>query len=312
MPNDFYAITFINELGGSSRHKMSKPNKKKHTTAIVHGPKLSSQREMKQHLKDYASATTAHGIAYLAEDGRPKLEKVFWIVIVILAIVFSYYQCATLYKQWQDDPVITTLDTVSLPIHEIEFPAVTICPQGSIKSIAETVLFLQLSRFIRNKREAEVTRKKRSDESTNAAISKSPGNGSLEMTYDEMMSHVEEFLREVYPGATDKPTKMVHLLTSNQPKKSFTNDAVMYQSFDEKCDAATNQKTLESLNKKLTNDPCPDGFKMGTNNTCLHFANTQMTFNDATDYCQQQGGSQLLQLVSYEALKIFNGYGSPG
>ena len=65
---------------------MSKPNKKKYTTAIVHGPKLSSQRQMKQHLKDYASVTTAHGISYLAEVGRPKLEKLFWIVIVILAI----------------------------------------------------------------------------------------------------------------------------------------------------------------------------------------------------------------------------------
>ena len=291
---------------------MSKPNKKKHTTAIVHGPKLSSQREMKQHLKDYASVTTAHGIAYLAEDGRPKLEKVFWIVIVLLALVFSYYQCATLYNQWQDDPVITTLDTVSLPIHEIEFPAVTICPQGSIKSIAETVLFLQLSRFIRNKREAEMTRKKRSVESANPDSSKLSGNGSLEMTYDEMMSHVDQFLRDVYPGATDIPTKLVHLLTSNQPRKSFTNDAVMYQSFEQKCDEASNRKTLESLNKQLNNDTCPDGFKMGRDNTCLHFANTQMTFNDATDYCQQQGGSQLLQLGSYEVLKMFNGYGTPG
>ena len=292
---------------------ITKLDKKKSTFGGIHGPKRPLKGEIKQHLKGYASSTTAHGIFYIAEDGRSFVERVFWIIVVVLAIGFSYYQTHILYKDWQDDPVITTLDTVSLPIEEIEFPAVTICPQGSIKSIAETVLFRQLSNYIRQKREAEITRVKREDSFSNTTLSDSLKNDStLILTYDEMMSHVDEFLKDVYPGAKDKPTKLVHLLTSNQPRKMMANDAVMYKSFEEKCDEASNEETLEMLNKDLNNDTCDVGFEMVIGVGCLHTANTQMAYDEANSYCTQQGGSQLLHFTSNEELQSFKGYPIPG
>ena len=35
------------------------------------------------------------------------------------------------YETWQDNPVLTSLHTTGLPISEIDFPAITICGQGS-------------------------------------------------------------------------------------------------------------------------------------------------------------------------------------
>ena len=48
------------------------------------------------------------------------------------------------------DP-LTTLDTVALPIEQVDFPAVTICPQGSRKEIVDSVLFRQLKEYIADK-----------------------------------------------------------------------------------------------------------------------------------------------------------------
>ena len=101
--------------------------------------------------KEYASVTTAHGFSYICNDEYSCGDRILWILIVILAISFTVFQMATLYYQWQEDPVITTLDTVAHPIEEIQFPAVTICPQGSLDNVLESVLFKQLREYIQHK-----------------------------------------------------------------------------------------------------------------------------------------------------------------
>ena len=278
---------------------------------MVKGPTLSSKKDMKRYLKEYATSTTAHGLSYLAEDGRLVLERIFWLTVVVLALVFSYWQTSTLYKQWQDNPVITTLETVSMPIKEIEFPAVTICPQGSIKGIAETVLFNQLSRYITNQRQAGMARMKRSDALENESKVENRANGTHKLSYKQMMEYVDNFLRDVYPGAKDKPTKLVHLLTSDQPQKMIANDAVMYQSMEEKCDTTNNEKYLELLNKNLKNETCADGYDIISDSRCVHASDSLLDFDEAVDYCQQQDGAKILELGSYEAFDMFRGYEIP-
>ena len=81
---------------------MMKNNKTKQFTGIVHGPKPTSTKDVKKYLKEYATSTTAHGFSYLAEDGCTFLERIFWLIVVVLALAFSYWQTSTLYKQWQD------------------------------------------------------------------------------------------------------------------------------------------------------------------------------------------------------------------
>ena len=289
-----------------------KNNKTKQFSGIVHGPKPTSTKDVKKYLKNYATSTTAHGFSYLAEDGCTVLERIFWFIVVVLALAFSYWQTSTLYKQWQDNPVITTLETVSLPIKAIEFPAVTICPQGSIKGIAETVLFHQLSRYITNQRQAGIARMKRSGGSVKEENFENKNNGSHKLTYDQMMDYVDDFLREIYPGAKDKPTKLVHLLTSDQPRKMIANDAVMYQSMEEKCDTANNKEYLELLNNNLENETCMDDYDLISDNQCVHSSDTLMDFDEAVNYCQQQDGAQILELGTYDAFNAFKGYEIPG
>ena len=102
----------------------------------------NSLRPIANTSKEYASSTTAHGFAYIVADDRSIIERICWVIIVILAVSFTIFQMTTLYNQWQDDPVITTLETAALPIENIEFPALTICPQGSVNGILSSVFFM--------------------------------------------------------------------------------------------------------------------------------------------------------------------------
>lgn len=288
-----------------------KNNKTKQRKRIVHGPKSSMNTDVKKHFKEYATSTSAHGLFYLAEDGRSFLERIFWLIVVVLALAFSYWQTSTLYKQWNDNPIITTLETVSLPIKEIEFPAVTICPQGSMKGIAETVLFKQLSRYITNQRQSERARMKRSSDLLKEGQAQNLSNGSLKLTYDQMMVYVDDFLKDIYPGAKDKPTKLVRLLTSDQPQRMILNDAIMYQSMEEKCDTANNEEYLKLLNKNLENDTCANGYDLISGNLCVQSSDSLMDFDEAVNFCQQQEGGKILQLGSDEAFNAFKGYNIP-
>ena len=89
-------------------------NKKTHRNTMSKGMIHTS--------KEYASVSTAHGFSYIGDENYSGGDRILWVVIVLLALCFTVFQMATLYTDWQDNPVITTLDTVALPIEEIEFP----------------------------------------------------------------------------------------------------------------------------------------------------------------------------------------------
>ena len=42
-----------------------------------------------------------------------------WVMVGVLGLIFSTYQVVDLYIQWQNDPVVTSLKTVAMPIEKI-------------------------------------------------------------------------------------------------------------------------------------------------------------------------------------------------
>ena len=157
-----------------------------------------------------------------------------------------------------------------------------ICPQGSRREIVDSVLFRQLKRYIQDK-EGNVTN----------------------LTEDEMMDQVEAFITEVYPGATEKPTKLINLMTSDNPEVSLKNQAVL--KFEQECDPSSNVPFTNALNKQLKNDTCPQGFEMAKAlDYCVHAKSIPMTYNDATKYCNGLGGSKLFYLETFDDLNPFD------
>ena len=234
--------------------------------------------------KEYSSATTIHGIAYLSDDHVPVLQRLLWAVVVCMAIYLATYQVSNLYNDWQDDPVVTTLETVALPIEDIEFPAVTICPQGSRQEIVDLVLFRQLTEYIGKSR-----------------------NNLTTFTEEEMAEQVVAFLNDVYPGASGKPTLVTKLLASDNPKLSIENEAVLQ--LEEICDPSMNADITKALNKHLNNDTCPNDFVMAQgSNYCVHAASTPMSYTEASQYCSVRSGSRLFFLETYDELHSLSNF----
>ena len=116
-----------------------------------------------------------------------------------------------------------------------------------------------------------------------------------------MMEQVKAFITDVYPGAMEKPTMLIDLMTSDDPEVSIKNQAVL--KIKRECDPSSNGPFTNALNKQLRNDTCSEGFEMAKAlDYCVHAESTPMTYNDATEYCHGLGGSKLLYLETYDDL----------
>ena len=58
--------------------------------------------------------------------------QIFWALCVISALCLGTYWTIYLYNDWQEKPVLTTVTTTALPVSQVPFPAVTICPVGQL------------------------------------------------------------------------------------------------------------------------------------------------------------------------------------
>lgn len=239
--------------------------------------KKTTGKRLKETTRQFAKATTIHGCSYIFHERNCAVERLFWMVVVALALTLTTYQVVTLYDEWQDEPVITVLETVAEPIDNIKFPAVTICPQGSRQEIVDAVLFRQLKTYINSAKE-----------------------GSETLTADSMMQYVDQFLRDVYPGANGKPTQLVKLLSSDNPRLSIQNDAIL--DLEEDCDPSENIDIFENMNKALMNDTCPEGFNLMDNIYCIHVGDKPMSYSEAVQYCDQSGGTEVLYIESEHEL----------
>ena len=65
--------------------------------------------------------------------------------------MYSIYSTCKSYIEWQANPTITTINTTAYPIENIEFPAITICSQGSAKDVMDNVLLKQFEAYLESR-----------------------------------------------------------------------------------------------------------------------------------------------------------------
>ena len=251
--------------------------------------------------KEFSSVTTVHGISYLASSDHSIFSRFFWIVTVILAIMGTSYQVFSMWNLWGESPVITTLDTISFPIEKIEFPAVTLCPQGSVHDIMDAVLYYQFEEW--------VIRKIEKDEE--ARHKRSIRNGTYHsiniwkfLTNQKLSELLTDFLSEVYPGAEDLPTKFVDLLNSDDPDATIESNSILMPENDRSCDENDNQELLNHLKQKFGQE-CPQGYYKFNSTTCIRLVDVEMTYDDASRYCRNKEEATILSLESWEEIEEF-------
>ena len=75
-------------------------------------------------MKIFLESSSIHGVSYISTTR--KCAKLFWICVVTFGFTGAAYLILQSFKAWDESPVSTTIET--LPITEITYPKVTVCP----------------------------------------------------------------------------------------------------------------------------------------------------------------------------------------
>lgn len=115
----------IAEKDGESWDKDKDKSQNKLTENFLRKPKILLN--IKKHFKSYCNSTSIHGFQYFGQN-RTFIEKIYWFICFLLAVILCGYCILLIYQKWIKSPVIVSLATRDTPIYQIPFPAVTICP----------------------------------------------------------------------------------------------------------------------------------------------------------------------------------------
>ena len=77
-----------------------------------------------EYFRNFLESSSIHGLSYISTTR--KLAKILWILTVIAGFTGAGLLIYESFETWQESPVKTTIET--LPIEEITFPKVTVCP----------------------------------------------------------------------------------------------------------------------------------------------------------------------------------------
>ena len=108
---------------------------------------------------EYAAGATVHGVAYIFNRSLPSIDRVVWTIFELIFLLLAGYFTLTMYTDWQENSVLTTLKTTAKEVTELEFPAITICSEGlNMDAVAKALekdidQWQSSSRSARNKRE---------------------------------------------------------------------------------------------------------------------------------------------------------------
>ena len=104
------------------------------------------------------------------------------------------------YNDWQENPVLTSVKTTGKPISEMEFPAITICSQGTIDQVKywENCNKIKFAQHWLNIKVYNNLYKYQLSE-----YAKSQGMNLESLTTKELEELEDEMIAELYPGLSN-------------------------------------------------------------------------------------------------------------
>ena len=86
--------------------------------------------------REYCQVCTPHGFSYLVSSSRT-IGKIFWMGVVLASFVGSTYFTMSAVEDWKNDPTLTTINALGIPITSLDHPAITICKPNGIYDVGE-------------------------------------------------------------------------------------------------------------------------------------------------------------------------------
>uniref|UniRef100_A0A182U161 Uncharacterized protein n=1 Tax=Anopheles melas TaxID=34690 RepID=A0A182U161_9DIPT len=79
--------------------------------------------------EEYCSESSVHGVRFFVGNQRGACVKLIWVSVFITSLVGCGMMIQQAYNKWDRTPVIVTLSEVPTPVWDMDFPAITICPE---------------------------------------------------------------------------------------------------------------------------------------------------------------------------------------
>ena len=77
----------------------------------------------------FCSSTSLHGWNYIS-DTKSTVLRCFWLTIIVISFIWASDQISDSIISWQKYPTIMTIQNYSKSVRDIQFPTITICPEG--------------------------------------------------------------------------------------------------------------------------------------------------------------------------------------
>lgn len=61
--------------------------------------------------------------------------RILWTIAIVTSMILCMYSIRSVWLKWQNEPVVLIVDSKTIPISEIPFPAIVICPIQKIPAI---------------------------------------------------------------------------------------------------------------------------------------------------------------------------------
>ena len=198
----------------------------------------SIKNEICNQLQEYGSQSSIHGVSYILNCRLSIFERLFWVIILLgvgfaakILIVKSFYS-------WQDNLVITGLKDIDKSIAGMNFPSVTICPNGLHLNFVEENL-------IKNYKDWKPS-------------------GNRDLTESEELYFVNKYLSETFQIMNDTKINIIDILDSLAAlnEQSLTSKMVMKNalacshkmdedaSHDSKCKSSLKSENCNALTSK--------------------------------------------------------------
>jgi hypothetical protein len=79
--------------------------------------------------ESFCNATTIHGFQYMVDHSLGIFTRFLWLILITVSFTIAGILISLSFKDWQENPVLTTIDSTFYPVESIPFPAVTICSE---------------------------------------------------------------------------------------------------------------------------------------------------------------------------------------
>ena len=92
----------------------------------------SFKKVVKDEVVKFFSESTIPGVKYVVK-GKTLLERGTWAIFILVAFGYAGNTVYETFLDWENNPVITTIDDVGLSVSQLPFPAITVCDTASMK-----------------------------------------------------------------------------------------------------------------------------------------------------------------------------------